>query len=51
LHLTRHFAKPLLSVVALFVRFVERWLGGSFAILALCGRLVRIANVPPKALD
>jgi len=37
--------------VALFVRFVERWLGGSFAILALCGRLVRIANVPPKALD
>jgi len=27
-----------------------RWLGGSFAILALCGWLVRIANVPPKAL-
>jgi len=35
--------------VALFSRSVERWLGGSFAILALCGWSVRIANVPPKA--
>jgi hypothetical protein len=36
--------------VALFGRFVKRWIGGSFAILALCGWFVRIANVPLKAL-
>ncbi|MFT4204515.1 MAG: hypothetical protein QM610_11470 [Chitinophagaceae bacterium] len=49
LHLTRHFAKPLLSVVAFPVAFVERWLGSTFAFLFGFVRLEN-ANVLPKAL-
>jgi len=41
--------RPFFIVLCLLVSWCVGF-GGSFAILALCGWIVRIANVPPKAL-